>query len=86
MKSCGLARPTLAVPLPYCDSDCIGSGQAAALVENVKLVTEVEIEAPAPTPSVTSDGTNEIGTYVFGAFAVISLLVSIVKGVVPFIL
>jgi hypothetical protein len=49
----------------------------------LKLVTEVETEAPAPTPRVASNGKNEIGTYVFGAFAVISLLVSIIKGVVP---
>jgi hypothetical protein len=49
----------------------------------LKDATEVLTEAPAPTPSVASDGRNEFGTYVFGAFALISLLVSLIKGVVP---
>lgn len=49
----------------------------------LKVATEVVSEAPAPTPSVASDGRNEFGTYMFGAFALISLLVSLIKGVVP---
>ena len=49
----------------------------------VKVATEVVTEGPAPTPSVRSDGRNEIGTYVFGGFALISLLVSLIKGIVP---
>jgi hypothetical protein len=49
----------------------------------VKAAKEVETGAPAPTSSIASDGRNEIGTYVFGAFALTSLLVSLIKGVVP---
>jgi len=44
---------------------------------------EAASEEPAPTHGVASDRTNEIGTYVFGAFSVISLLYSFIKGIVP---
>jgi hypothetical protein len=48
----------------------------------VKSVTEELTDQQAPTSS-DSDKRRKIGTYVFGAFSVLSLIVSIVKGVVP---
>jgi len=38
---------------------------------------------PSASKGGATDRTNDIGTYVFGAFSVISLLVSIIKGIVP---
>jgi len=46
-------------------------------------VVNVATVEPAPPHVIATDRTNEIGTYVFGAFSVISLLVSVVKGIVP---
>ena len=40
-------------------------------------------DQPAPTESGVTDRANKVGTYVFGAFSAISLLVSIMKGLVP---
>lgn len=51
--------------------------------QEVKPVTEVATEELAPTGGVPSDKSNRIGTWVFGAFSVIALLVSIIKGLVP---
>jgi hypothetical protein len=45
-------------------------------------VKEERTEQQAPTTN-DSDRKRKIGTYVFGAFSVLSLLVSIVKGIVP---
>ena len=45
-------------------------------------VKEERTEQQAPTTSAT-DIKNKIGTYVFGAFSVLSLIVAIVKGIVP---
>jgi hypothetical protein len=44
---------------------------------------EQQSEEQAPTKSIQTDRSNKIGTYVFGAFAVLALIVSIVKGIVP---
>lgn len=41
---------------------------------------EVEAKNPSVAPS---NGSDKIGTYVFGAFSVISVLVSFIKGIVP---
>jgi transcription elongation factor Elf1 len=57
----------------------------------VDHVTDEQTDQPAPiesdqtTPirSADTDKTKEIGTYVLGAFSAISLLVSIMKGLVP---
>ena len=49
----------------------------------VKPVTAVATEEPAPARGVTNERSNKIGTYVFGAFSVIALLVSLIKGIVP---
>jgi len=46
-------------------------------------IVEVATKDPTPPINIPSARTNEIGTYVFGTFAVISLLVSISKGLVP---
>ncbi|MGO9952887.1 MAG: zinc-ribbon domain-containing protein [Dissulfurispiraceae bacterium] len=43
----------------------------------------IESDQTAPMKSVDADKAKEIGTYVFGAFSAISLLVSIMKGLVP---
>jgi tetratricopeptide (TPR) repeat protein len=43
----------------------------------------VQTNEQEPTESSKADQSNEIGTFVFGAFAVIALVVSIVKGIVP---
>ena len=48
----------------------------------VESETEELTEQQAPT-SGDSDKKRKIGTYLFGAFSVLSLLVSIVKGIVP---
>jgi len=71
---------------PHCGTALIGGSPVVESPSSAlegTLVTEVETEATAPASSVASNGRNEIGTYVFGALAVISLLVSIIKGVVP---
>ncbi len=48
-----------------------------------RLVPEVAEREPTQTADVPSNGSNEIGTYVFGAFSAISVVVSITKGIVP---
>jgi hypothetical protein len=59
------------------------------LIESPNLPLELvpEKEKLADQPSATKVGVtvraNDIGTYVFGAFSVIALLVSIIKGIVP---
>jgi hypothetical protein len=45
-------------------------------------VTEQQTDQQAPTKGSETDRSNRIGTYVFGAFSVLSLLVSIIKGIV----
>lgn len=49
----------------------------------VQVAIEGVTVAPEPAPSLANNGRNEIGTYVFVAFALFSLLVSLKKGVVP---
>jgi hypothetical protein len=49
----------------------------------VKTVEQEHNDHPEPTESTEANRSNQIGTYVFGAFSVIALLVSIIKGVVP---
>lgn len=71
---------------PYCGTPLTAGSPVVESLSSaleVKLATAAETEAPALTPSVASHGNNEIGTYVFGGFAVISLLVSVIKGGVP---
>lgn len=51
--------------------------------QDVKLVAGVATKEPTPTAGVATDRSNKIGTYVFGAFSVIALLVSLIKGIVP---
>jgi hypothetical protein len=49
----------------------------------VQQVTEQQTDQQAPTKVSETDRSNRIGTYVFGAFSVLALLVSIIKGIVP---
>jgi transcription elongation factor Elf1 len=49
----------------------------------INKVTDKITDQIAPKISVDTDKTQEVGTYVFGAFSAISLLVSIMKGIVP---
>ena len=44
---------------------------------------EQQIQEQQPAEISTANKSNEIGTWVFGAFSVIALLVSIIKGIVP---
>ena len=46
-------------------------------------IQEVEEKKSEGTGDVPSNGSDKIGTYVFGAFSAISVLVSIAKGIVP---
>lgn len=62
---------------------------APSVIEPPTLPLEVEIvkqdqaDQQALTEGPEKDRSNKIGTYVFGAFSVIALLVSIIKGIVP---
>jgi len=49
----------------------------------VEAVEQEQTDQQIPTESSKTDRSNEIGTYVFGSFAVLALVVSIVRGVVP---
>ena len=49
----------------------------------VEAVEQEQTNQQEPTESSKADHSNEIGTYVFGSFAVMSLVVSLAKGIVP---
>ena len=71
---------------PYCGKAFVAGPPAIelpGLPQEVKPVTAVATEEPAPTEDVAKDRSNKIGTYVFGAFSAIALLVSLIKGIVP---
>jgi len=51
--------------------------------QKVEPAAEPELDHQAPAKRGEIDRSNKIGTYVFGAFSVLALLVSIVKGIVP---
>jgi len=71
---------------PHCGEVLVAASPAVespSFPLEVGPVVNVATVEPAPTHSIATDRTNEIGTYVFGAFSVISLLVSMIKGVVP---
>ena len=68
---------------PYC-SKAFDAGLSATeppgSLPHLNPISEVGAANPAVTPS---SGSDKIGTYVFGAFSAISILVSIAKGIVP---
>jgi hypothetical protein len=71
---------------PHCGKALVAGPPVIELpgpLQEVKPVTAVATEELAPTRGVASDRSNKIGTYVFGAFSVIALLVSLIKGIVP---
>jgi hypothetical protein len=71
---------------PHCGNAFVAGPpviELPGLPQEVKPVTAVATEALAPTRGIASDRSNKIGTYVFGAFSVIALLVSLIKGIVP---
>lgn len=71
---------------PYCGKALVAGPPAiesAGPPQEVKPVTAVATEEPAPRTGDARDRSNKIGTYVFGAFSVIALLVSLIKGIVP---
>ena len=49
----------------------------------VKTSEQEHNDRPEPRETAEPNRSNEVGTYVFGAFAVIALLVSLIKGIVP---
>lgn len=51
--------------------------------QEVNRVTTVAPKEPTPPAGAATDRSSKVGTYVFGAFSVIALLVSIIKGIVP---
>ena len=70
---------------PHCGKTFLfappGSGPKNLL--QVEADEQEQTDRQTPTESSETDQSNEIGTYVFGSFAVLALVVSIVKGVVP---
>jgi len=71
---------------PHCGRALVSTPPCSAPPAPLPEVEAVEQEQPnqqEPTESSKTDRSNEIGTYVFGSFAVIALVVSIVKGIVP---
>jgi hypothetical protein len=52
----------------------------------VEAMKQEQTDQQEPAGGADTDRSNKIGTYVFGAFSVIALLVSIIKGIVPFYL
>jgi ribosomal protein L32 len=78
-----------AVEFSFCPHCGEAFAPAPQLIESPNLPPEVvpAKEKLADQPSATKVGVtgraNDIGTYVFGAFSVIALLVSIIKGIVP---
>jgi len=49
----------------------------------VKTSEQEHNDRPEPRETAEPNRSNEVGTYVFGAFAFIALLVSLIKGIVP---
>ena len=49
----------------------------------VKAIELQQADRQEPTESSGTDRSNKVGTYVFGAFAVLALAVSIIHGIVP---
>ena len=71
---------------PYCGRAFVAGPpviESPGSPQEVTAVTAVATEEPAPTGGIASNRSNKIGTYVFGAFSVIALLVSLIKGIVP---
>jgi hypothetical protein len=71
---------------PYCGKAFVVGPPVIELPgppQEVNTDTAVATEEPAPTEGVANERSNKIGTYVFGAFSVLALLVSIIKGIVP---
>jgi tetratricopeptide (TPR) repeat protein len=52
----------------------------------VEAAKQEQTDQQERTEGADTDRSNKIGTYVFGAFSIIALLVSIVKGIVPYYL
>jgi hypothetical protein len=71
---------------PHCGMALVAASSAIESPSSpleVGPVVNVATVEPGQKQGIATDRTNEIGTYVFGAFSVISLLVSIIKGIVP---
>jgi len=71
---------------PYCGRAFVAGPPEIELLappQEVKTVTAVAREEPPPKVEAPNERSNKIGTYVFGAFSVLALFVSIIKGVVP---
>jgi len=71
---------------PYCGKAFLtipSESESQATPPEIEQVTDTETDQTAPTQSGAAGRSNKVGTYVFLAFAAISLLVSIIKGVVP---
>lgn len=69
---------------PYCGKAFAASLPAATETPGSSTPLNPLPEVEAKNPSVApSNGSDKIGTYVFGAFSVVSVLVSFIKGIVP---
>jgi hypothetical protein len=71
---------------PYCGMALVAGPpviESPDALQEVKPLKAVATKEPTPTAGVATDRSNKIGTYVFGAFSVIALLVSLIKGIVP---
>jgi TPR repeat protein len=84
--ACGKESEEIFKFCPHCGSATL---PVTAVIEpqspppEVMPALEAATEESPPTLIVGANGTNRIGTYVFGAFSVIALLVSLIKGIVP---
>jgi ribosomal protein L32 len=71
---------------PNCGKSAIAGpsvAESSSPSPEVKPVRETATEESPATQRVSINRTHRIGTYVFGAFSVIALLVSLIKGIVP---
>jgi hypothetical protein len=71
---------------PHCGKAFVSALSGAvppAPPPEVEAVEQEQTDQQIQTESGKTDRSNEIGTYVFGSFAVLALVVSIVKGIVP---
>src|SRR5580692_2549486 len=71
---------------PHCGVPLVTVPSVAETQESpqqVKTIEEIAATQQESTESGKADQSNKIGTYVFGAFALLALLVSLINGVVP---
>jgi hypothetical protein len=86
---CGGCGREFAENFKFCPHCGKAFAPAPSVIESPSPLPEVEraaegpIDQPTPATNGPIDSANKIGTYVFGSFSALALLVSIIKGIVP---